>query len=362
MPALIGGGDKERLIGLDLARALAILSVVIGHSGWPLPLGVDLFFALSGFLIGSLLLDIIDRDPSLRSWFIFLVRRWMRTLPLYVLWVVVLFMLVPPTHDLGLHALKYLTFTQNFAWPMPRLNWFGVSWSLAVEEWFYLLFSAILIALAAWTRRWAVLIACGVFIAVPLFLRTAIGAIDGTWDAQFRKIVVFRLDAIAYGVLIAWLYRYWQVAMHLLAYPLLVLGVVCVILPKLNLESVASIRPHLTIPLVPLGFSLMMPWAMQVHIGLSSLTAAIHWLSTRSYCIYITHFSLLKISWLWLGKVNSATLIALLVSATLAELSYRYFEMPLLKRRPPQFRQQADAVPPVRDMEAGRALPAPTQV
>jgi peptidoglycan/LPS O-acetylase OafA/YrhL len=262
---------------------------------------------------------------------------------------------------MGLHALKYFTFTQNIAWPMPKGNWFGVSWSLTVEEWFYLLFSAILLALAAWTRRWSVFLACGVFIAVPMFLRISIGAIDGDWDRGFRKIVVFRLDAIAYGVLIAWLYRYWQVAMRLLAYPLLALGVLFVTLATtLNPESVAAIRPHLVHALMPLGFSLMMPWAMQIQIGSSSLTAAIHWLSTRSYCIYITHLSLLKMSGMWLGKVlgaDSAILIALLLCAMLAELSYRYFEMPLLKRRPPQFPQQAAA--PVRDMEAGRAVPEP---
>jgi peptidoglycan/LPS O-acetylase OafA/YrhL len=46
-------------------------------------LGVELFFALSGFLVGSLLLELIERDASLLSWWRFMVRRWLRTVPLY---------------------------------------------------------------------------------------------------------------------------------------------------------------------------------------------------------------------------------------------------------------------------------------
>ena len=42
------------------------------------------------------------------------------------------------------YAVLYGTLTQDLlAWPMPEDNWFGVSWSLTIEEWFYLLFSAI---------------------------------------------------------------------------------------------------------------------------------------------------------------------------------------------------------------------------
>jgi peptidoglycan/LPS O-acetylase OafA/YrhL len=368
MPALIGGSEKERLIGLDLLRALAILGVLSAHYAYPLlrkaempgwiiawsvhfgEMGVELFFALSGFLIGSLLLEIVERDPSLRSWFTFLVRRWMRTLPLYFLWVILLMVFWPPERELALHSLKYFTFTQNLAWPMPKGNWFGVSWSLAVEEWFYLLFSTILLALSAWTRRWTVLLACGVFVAVPLFLRISIGPIDGSMDLGFRKIVVFRLDAIAYGVLIAWLYRHWQVAMRILAYPLLALGLLFVIVTVTH----GTILPDISLfyVLLPFGFSLMMPWATQIHIGSSSLSAAIRWLSTRSYCIYIIHVTLLKMCGNWFGHFGAkwfghfgaksvVVLMASLICALLAELSYRYFEMPILKRRPPQFSEVA---------------------
>ena len=152
----------RRLFGLDLVRAIAILLVLQVHIGFyglrfyglTLPplmgllgdLGVELFFVLSGFLIGALLLEISERSPTLQGWLRFMLRRWMRTVPLYVLWTLSLLILY--SHR-PFPLLAYLTFTQNFAWPMPQNSPFPVSWSLTVEEWFYLLFSATLIVSAS---------------------------------------------------------------------------------------------------------------------------------------------------------------------------------------------------------------------
>ena len=50
-------------------------------------------------------------------------------------------------------------------------DWFAVSWSLTVEEWFYLLFSAVVIALTIRSRSAAVICTCAVFFIVPLLLK-----------------------------------------------------------------------------------------------------------------------------------------------------------------------------------------------
>ena len=183
---------RGRLIGLDLLRALAICGVLITHTGlyglhfgadWWLAsaggYGVELFFVLSGFLIGRLLLEIIERDPSFRAWGIFMIRRWMRTLPLYVLWIVVLLTIDPPPNPF-LTSLKYFFLVQNFAWPMS--DWFAVSWSLTVEEWFYLLFGAVLIALAARVRSLGLIATCTIFLILPLLLRLNISVADADWE------------------------------------------------------------------------------------------------------------------------------------------------------------------------------------
>ena len=83
----------QRTHGLDLVRAVAVLAVVVYHAlaeflplaGVPVPVSlapvggvaVELFCALSGFLIGRILLDLVGR-PSLSGWLTFMGRRWTR--------------------------------------------------------------------------------------------------------------------------------------------------------------------------------------------------------------------------------------------------------------------------------------------
>ena len=208
---------RRRAFGLDLFRALAVSSVVYEHSadalkstghGFPLPSwvdGVELFFILSGFLIGALLIEIAECGPSLRSWLVFMMRRWMRTLPAYFVVLVLLMAALPPEHNVGLYAIMYGTLTQNLAWPIPADNWFGVSWSLTIEEWFYLLFSAVFLLAARAMGRRGQWLAIAIFLLLPLLARLEVPT-ELEWDLYVRKITLLRLDAIAYGVVLARLY------------------------------------------------------------------------------------------------------------------------------------------------------------
>jgi peptidoglycan/LPS O-acetylase OafA/YrhL len=102
---------------------------------------VDAFFMLSGFLVGGMIFraGAAMAQPQVLAGF--LLGRWMRTLPLYYFILIVRQALrvtvygapLQPWPALGSYAL----FLQNLAWPMP--GYFIESWSLAVEEWFYLL-------------------------------------------------------------------------------------------------------------------------------------------------------------------------------------------------------------------------------
>ena len=93
--------ETERVFGLDVMRASAILLVLLGHATvWFasfVPVfnigclggyfGVELFFVLSGFLIGSILLRWLIDPGSTTTLFDFWRRRWLRTLPNYVLFL-----------------------------------------------------------------------------------------------------------------------------------------------------------------------------------------------------------------------------------------------------------------------------------
>ena len=359
----------ERIFGLDLARTAAIAGVLAIHftaaasrlSDFPrfgFGSGVELFFALSGFLIGGLLIDIIDRGPNWRAWRVFMARRWLRTVPLYLLWLVVLMVFLPPERDRAGTFLAYATFLQNLAWPMPR--WFNVSWSLTVEEWFYLLFSAAVLPLGALLGRSAIPIAALAFIVVPLSLR--FGFVDevASPSAGMRKVVVFRLDAIAYGVFMIWLCRTFAASMHRWRWLLFALGAVMIAASNwpdyfVTGRSVVVVR----LTLLPLGFALMLPAARSLVSAPPVLIAPIRWVSERAYGMYVVHTSLMAMALTAAGGSWKAALFGLALAFVgtflLADLSWRYFEKPILRLRP----RQSIAPPPAADAVAeARAGPS----
>src|SRR5579862_5720183 len=171
---------SKRNFGLDLARAVAISLVLCSHFYVPTEVvgiyGVELFFVLSGFLIGGILLRSITSSPhgfGLSDLFQFWVRRWFRTLPNYYLFLLLYFVFLPPPPRVNLKP--YLLFLQNLAWPTP--DFAGHTWSLTIEEWFYLLFPLTIWIISierpsgkkASARRF--LLATVLFLIVPAVLR-----------------------------------------------------------------------------------------------------------------------------------------------------------------------------------------------
>lgn len=168
---------SQRYRSLDLLRALAIVLVITAHSvlayGAPASLaplqlggtGVDLFFVLSGWLLGTQLIRELSQTGSIdlpRFW----LRRWMRTLPAY--YAVLLFTMLQQVlmHPENRVRYDYLVFLQNYATQMP---YFAVSWSLCVEEHFYLLVGPVLLLLARLgSYRW---IPVTLLLAAPLAFR-----------------------------------------------------------------------------------------------------------------------------------------------------------------------------------------------
>lgn len=175
--------NNNRLYGLDTLRAIAIIIVLIYHYqvvvsrenvfgfmsqlGWT---GVDLFFVLSGYLIGNQILSAFAKgqDFSLK---LFYIRRFLRTLPNYYFVLALYFIF--PTALSGTDTAplwSFLTFTQNLA--MRAGETFTHSWSLCIEEQFYLIFPVIAL-LIAYAKRSIMLgwIAVVSAMSLAIFLR-----------------------------------------------------------------------------------------------------------------------------------------------------------------------------------------------
>jgi len=217
--------DRERQPGLDLLRALAIIVVVIYHAalfGFKLPgrvdrfgwIGVDLFFVLSGYLIGGQLLAPLAREQSIKLGRFF-ARRVFRIMPAYFVILAVYFLLPSWREypDMAQPLWKFLLSVQNIA--LHGGTAFSHAWSLAVEDQFYLCLPFILLLVNRWPRG-ALIIPC-VIVFGALALRTFLAwknwSIDG--GVSFRAVQAWiyypswtRLDPLVLGVVLAAIERF----------------------------------------------------------------------------------------------------------------------------------------------------------
>ena len=179
--------STNRLPGLDLLRSIAIVWVMLFHSfllgglgpnwswlsryGW---MGVDLFFVLSGFLIGTQVLAPISQGRRL-SFGDFYMRRAFRILPAYLA-VLAIYLCWPGFGEAaGMEPWwKFLTFTMNLTIDYARNSAFSHAWSLCVEEHFYWLFPLLAVVLLKRPATWKfVLLSAGVVLG-GIALRAAI--------------------------------------------------------------------------------------------------------------------------------------------------------------------------------------------
>jgi peptidoglycan/LPS O-acetylase OafA/YrhL len=209
---------------LDGLRAVAFLMVFCNHYlympwGWA---GVDLFFALSGFLITGILYDSRNEPQRTRNFYI---RRTLRIFPLYY---GVMLLLLPVTfHSLSRAFLAWPAYVGNFAWFVPRwgmtsvgpfivnanFNGFtaplflGHFWSLCVEQQFYIFWPWVVF----WVRdRRKLLMIC--LLSVPACLGLRILGEHVLPSQQLAHEILylatpFRIDAILIGGALALLIR-----------------------------------------------------------------------------------------------------------------------------------------------------------
>ncbi len=207
---------EKRNFGLDVMRTIAITLVLAIHLivnffsfdpglFWYLAyLGVDIFFVLSGFLIGQLLINSIDSSGRFTFFGLsrFLVRRWMRTVPLYYFILLLNFVIAYTCyHSNNNFDFRYIFWLQNLVGVPP--SFFGESWSLSIEEWFYVMFPLGMLFCLRISKgkkhAFNLLIYTLLFIITGNCLRLAYGQ-EGYNEFI---VVICRLDVIAYGVLFA---------------------------------------------------------------------------------------------------------------------------------------------------------------
>ena len=201
---------------------MAIIFVMIGHTTVLLPIyikpwyqliqldGVAFFFVLSGFLIGGILIRQMSNETfTFQKAKDFLIRRWFRTLPNY--FIVLMFLVTfsyffDPRKFKGFN-LSYLFFFQNMN--QGTRGFFGESWSLAVEEYFYLFLALMVFLLSKFLKNRLDIIFRSIIFTTILFIILIRYFLYFDANVVQKDIPFFtfcRFDAIMTGVLGAWIY------------------------------------------------------------------------------------------------------------------------------------------------------------
>lgn len=206
---------ERRIVGLDGLRGLMTMFVLVSHFfgevehgikaamvGW---IAVDVFFVLSGFLIGRL---ILQRQHHANFFAVFYARRFFRLIPIYVGLVLLFWALIRCFHPEQIDAevqfplWSYLSFTQTFfmvAHDDIGAHWLAPTWTLAVEEHFYLVAPALIVFTP---RRWLVRVLVLLALAA-VSLRTGIAHFGLVSPMAGVTMLPFRADLLISGILAA---------------------------------------------------------------------------------------------------------------------------------------------------------------
>lgn len=377
----------SRIFGLDLLRAIAILGVLGSHILWIFPdatgflsyllkfggvMGVEVFFVLSGFLIGRILYRIFTKiDFTIRDFKYFLVRRWFRTLPnYYVILILNILLVMAIGRDLPDTLPLYFGFLQNFSHGMDIF--FTESWSLPVEEFAYIL-GPLLLALSVFvfkkkrsfgakvdiqskteTVRSRLFIGVTVVVLFAFILNKVryVTQLTDTsleyWNVHLKAVVWYRLDAIYYGVLAAYFSlvyaEQWKKHAKLIAF----LGVMFFLLLQ-GLMSVYQLTSDKSpwlwnvfyLPIMSVIYALFLPVLSQWKEKPKFLGKTITWISLISYAVYLLHYGIVLqiMRWIWptaMMSFSMRTIYALLYLIFVFGISYgwyRLFEKPMMDIR-----------------------------
>lgn len=355
--------ETRRIPELDGVRGCAIASVLFYHlieaplqpspgSGWYLLQalgrltwsGVDLFFVLSGFLIGGILLDTRDSPNYFRT---FYVRRFFRIVPLYVAVLCIALAANYGKIDEQIPTITYFLFFQNF-W-MARYGLFGYllapTWSLAVEEQFYLTLPGIVRLVS----RKYLLYVFGAGILLAPILRMLCYQRWPHNTVAYYVLMPSRADALLLGVLGAMAVRALRVEQWLRSHGRTLFSILLIFVIGFVLLTKYSVsHPFLVISagyswLALLYLCVILYAVTQTQSWIAKLLRLplLRWLGTIAYGVYLFHFLIETLIFrghyhsrqMRLHTLGNLGAMALTLAATLVicQLSWVYFEKPMLQ-------------------------------
>lgn len=359
---------EARIFGLDLMRAVAILMVVLSHGLLIFPLsplisqlnslmgffGVEIFFVLSGFLIGRILYRLFMAERFRFSTVLhFLKRRWFRTLPNYFL-VLLINIAIAFVLGYGLeNSWRYFFFLQNFDTPMPAF--FPESWSLSIEEFAYIFLPLALLIAAKFVKQqsrknaFAIVVILLIFVGILLKIQYHATTLDTTlmqWNVSLKAVVIYRLDSIFIGVLFSWIalaftglwkkYKFHFAGLGILFLGFFTAGVGFF---RLLIDTHPFFWNVVYLPMVSLSIAFFLPVLSTWKTISPGIKKPIVFVSLISYSMYLLHYSIILHSMQqYVVTKNPLHLIGffmayLIMTIGLSYLLFKFYEKPMTAKR-----------------------------
>jgi peptidoglycan/LPS O-acetylase OafA/YrhL len=342
---------------LDGMRGFAIITVITFHGNVPFLqggfIGVDIFFVLSGFLITSLLIQEWEQNGSI-SLKHFYIRRALRLLPallaLLGVYGVVSFLTQPKelAVDNYLDALVALFYSANWTRAfnlvrsdgLHRPDLLGHTWSLSIEEQFYLLWPLLLIGmlrLSLSRRSMVYLIGCGILLA---WLSRAVMYAQGATIERLYNGLDTRADALLMGALLAVASSSGLMPQARVAVTVIKYAAIISLLGLLSLGVLADWRHPLMyyvfLSLISFFSASLTLYLITQEKGVLKKIfelPSLIWIGQISYGLYLWHYPIFRLIELQHWSWHQGFLVGVIGSLTVASWSYYLLERPILQRK-----------------------------
>lgn len=336
---------------IDGLRALAVIPVILFHAGYDWVsggfVGVDVFFVISGFLISSILVK--EMNAGYFTFAQFYERRVRRIVPALLTVLIAsliggYFILLPGEYsNLGKTTVTTLTFVPNIHYWITSSTYFGIdivtlpllhTWSLGVEEQFYLLFPPLLVVLRKLPKASLVPITLLLIFSLSLWVNLGLAERDSRFSFYMLPTRAWELLA---GVIVS-LGLLPTLRQRLLANVLSFTGLVLILVPMAVLNE-HSVFPGINAVFPALGAALLIYSNTEVKTTVRSLLEQpiLVYVGLISYSLYLWHWPIVVYTRMfWDSPDNKPFIVAL--SMVCASLSYRFVESRYRKRSSKQHR------------------------
>lgn len=345
----------NRNSGLDVLRSACLFFVVLQHSFlftdvffpkfrslWVISnAALDVFFVMSGFLICDILYSkyLVTNTICFQDVFIFYKRRWFKTLPMYWLTLIVFAILANlKIYYANDFSWKFLFFIQN--WNKADFYFLPHTYSLAIEEWFYIFFPLLILLCSKFYRKNTFFIVTILFLIAGIVVRFIVhnNGIEN-WDMEIRKSIIARFDATVYGILFYFLNLKFSSIFKKYKLGLLLGGVSIYFIAVFIFKSNVSVwfNNVFFFSIIPFSLTLLLPFFIDLKLS-ETVTEHTTKQSLASYSIYLIHLPIFYcISEFYSARNKIESIVLLFLSVALVYwiglFFYKYFEKPIMNLR-----------------------------